>query len=254
MAAEPFTIAPSFFDRIDRVVNQAQKNGLNPIIDFHNFDDLMNDPAANTRRFLALWEQIAGHYQKFPSNLLFELLNEPKGKLDSAAWNSLIGQSLPILRASNPQRNIIIGPANMYSLDMLGQLNLPNDDRHLIISFHYYRPVHFTYQGANWIAGANAWSGTQWTGSPSDKAAVQTDLNKVAKWSKLNDRPIFMGEFGAYSKADMDSRARWTTYVARQAETLGFSWAYWEFCSGFGVYDPQLGQWRQPLLTALIGK
>jgi endoglucanase len=50
----------------------------------------------------------------------------------------------------------------------------------------------------------------------------------------------------------MDSRARWTDYVAREAEARGFSWAYWEFCSGFGIYDAGKKQWFEPLLQALL--
>jgi endoglucanase len=63
---------------------------------------------------------------------------------------------------------------------------------------------------------------------------------------------VFLGEFGAFQVADMDSRARWTRFVAREAEKLGFSWAYWEFCAGFGAYDPQAGAWRGPLKGALL--
>jgi endoglucanase len=42
--------------------------------------------------------------------------------------------------------------------------------------------------------------------------------------------------------------------MAREAESHGFSWAYWEFCSGFGAYDPKADAWREPLQTALVGK
>ena len=31
-------------------------------------------------------------------------------------------------------------------------------------------------------------------------------------------------------------------------------WAYWEFGSGFGAYDPQAKAWRQPLRKALLDK
>jgi endoglucanase len=31
---------------------------------------------------------------------------------------------------------------------------------------------------------------------------------------------------------------------------MGF--AYWEFCSGFGVYDPQRHEWIEPLKKALL--
>jgi endoglucanase len=61
-----------------------------------------------------------------------------------------------------------------------------------------------------------------------------------------------MGEFGAYQEADMGSRATWTAFVARAAEQRGMSWAYWEFCAGFGAYDATAQSWRQPLLDALM--
>jgi endoglucanase len=48
------------------------------------------------------------------------------------------------------------------------------------------------------------------------------------------------------------SCAHWTDFVAREAERHGFAWAYWEFCSGFGVYDRETGQWKNELLTALF--
>ncbi|RLT32193.1 MAG: glycoside hydrolase family 5 protein, partial [Chloroflexi bacterium] len=71
-------------------------------------------------------------------------------------------------------------------------------------------------------------------------------------WGKKNGRPIYLGEFGAYSRADMDSRARYTAFVARTAEELGMSWAYWEFGASFGAYERGTGTWREELLTALV--
>jgi len=50
----------------------------------------------------------------------------------------------------------------------------------------------------------------------------------------------------------MDDRAKWTNEVARQAESLGWSWSYWEFCSGFGIYNLADKSWNEPLVKALI--
>ena len=69
---------------------------------------------------------------------------------------------------------------------------------------------------------------------------------------KAHHHPIYLGEFGAYSTGDMDSRARWTSCCARTAESLGIGWSYWEFCAGFGAYDPVAKGWRKPLLDALV--
>ena len=43
------------------------------------------------------------------------------------------------------------------------------------------------------------------------------DLDKAIAWAVKHRRPIYLGEFGAYSKADMESRARWTRFVADEA-------------------------------------
>jgi endoglucanase len=61
-----------------------------------------------------------------------------------------------------------------------------------------------------------------------------------------------VGEFGAYYKAGHESRVRWTSFVARLCEQRGFGWGYWEFCSGFGVYDSVAKKYDQGLLDALI--
>jgi len=40
--------------------------------------------------------------------------------------------------------------------------------------------------------------------------------------------------------------------VVDEAEKHGFSFAYWEFGSGFGAYDPKNRAWKKPILEALI--
>lgn len=45
---------------------------------------------------------------------------------------------------------------------------------------------------------------------------------------------------------------RWTGAVRSELEKRNFSWAYWEFAAGFGIYDRTTRQWRTPLLKALV--
>ena len=49
----------------------------------------------------------------------------------------------------------------------------------------------------------------------------------------------------------MASRARYTEAIARTAESLGWSWAYWQFDSDFILYDIDKEQWVEPILEAL---
>jgi endoglucanase len=246
-----FTINPAFFRRVDWAVAQAKQNNLKIILDYHNDDALMKDPDANAERFVAIWKQIAEHDHDQPATVLFELLNEPNNKLDAPHWNALLARTLAIVRKSNPIRTVVVGPVRWNSIGALPDLILPDGDQNLLVTVHFYDPMSFTHQGAEWIKGSGKWLGNKWLETDAEKLAVTRAFDQAAAWGAANQRPIFLGEFGAYSKGDIDSRARWTAFVARTAESHGFPWTYWEFCSTFGVYDPVAHAWRPPLLHAL---
>jgi endoglucanase len=253
-AEPPYEIDADFFKRIDWVIQQAVARDLVAILNVHHFDALYSDPDKHEAKFLAMWKQVAARYRDRPEWVLFELLNEPNGKLSEERWNALIPKALEVVRATNPERIVIVGPGHWNNLANLNKLTLPEKDQRLIVTFHYYSPFEFTHQDAPWAKGSAKWKGTTWKGSEKETAALVKDFTKAAEWGKKHQRPIFLGEFGAYSAADMESRARWTRSVAREAEKQGFSWAYWEFGAGFGVYDPVAKTWREPLLKALLGK
>jgi endoglucanase len=82
-------------------------------------------------------------------------------------------------------------------------------------------------------------------------SAIRDRFDSAVTWAEKNNRPLFLGEFGSYEKGDLDSRVRWTGFVRTEVEKRGFSWAYWEFGAGFGIYDREAKQWRGELLDAL---
>ena len=249
----PFTVNPDFFRRIDEVTGQAAARGETAIITMHHYDELYADPAGHRERFLAIWRQIAEHFQDRSRNLLFEPLNEPHDNLTAHEWNRLLRDVLAVIRPSNPNRTILLGPANYNDIRQLAALELPGDDRQLVIALHYYLPYPFTHQGAHWVAGSEAWLGTRWTNSDAEQAAIGRDFDLAAAWAKAHDRPVCFVEFGANSKADMESRAQWTRCVATAATERGFAFTYWDFCAEFfGAYDPVARVWRKSLLNALI--
>ncbi len=83
---------------------------------------------------------------------------------------------------------------------------------------------------------------------------MRTSFELVSDWARAHNRPLFMGEFGAYNKADLDSRIRWTKFVRKTAEEHDISWSYWEFGAGFGVYNRTTKSWNTGILNALIPK
>ncbi len=248
----PYAIESDFFETVDRNVKAALDNGLIVILNMHHYLEMFQEPMAHKERFIAMWRQIAEHYRDFPPELLLEPLNEPNKALDAASWNGIIQAVLPVIRESNPDRTLVIGPSQWNQIAKLDSLAIPGEERNVIVTFHYYSPHHFTHQGASWSGPlSQSWLGTTW-GSDEDKAAVIADFDTALAWSKKHNRPLLLGEFGAYSKADMDSRVRWTAFVSAEAVKRGFSFTYWEYCAGFGAYDRETASWREPLLNALI--
>lgn len=250
--AAPYTIDEPFFQRVDRLLDLASEHNLAAVINIHHYEEMMVDPDGDTARFLALWQQISERYQERPDTVYFEILNEPQRNLTSRIWNQLLAEALGVIRESNPTRTVIVGPTGWNSIDDLRLLQIPPNDPNLIVTFHYYSPFEFTHQGAEWTDGADAWLGTQWPESDSDLDSIRRDFDKALTWSQANNVPLYMGEFGAYSRADMASRERWTEAVVAEAMAREFSFAYWEFGAGFGVYDREASDWNPELLSALL--
>ena len=254
MTEKPYTIDPNFMSRVDWAVNCALSRKLPIILNIHHYNETYIDPNGHKERYLALWKQIAEHFKGCPDILLFELMNEPRNKLDEFVWNTYMKESLALVRQSNPNRTIVVGPSHDNIIPYLKFLDIPKDDRNIIVTVHYYFPLEFTHQGADWITKGdpNTWMGTKWTGTDAEKKAVTDQFDIAAAWGKENNRPMNLGEFGSYKKADMESRVRWTKFLADTAVQRGMSFDYWEFCaSEFGLYDQQTKSFRKELLGAV---
>jgi endoglucanase len=244
-------LGPKWLQTLDWAVKNALANHMNVILDEHDFNRCATDAAGCRAKLLAFWGQIAPLYQDAPNAVIFEILNEPNRELTPPLWNDLLNDALAVIRKTNPTRNVIIGPASWNNIHYLDQLELPAADRHIIVTVHYYLPMRFTHQGARWVKATANLSGITW-GTDEERHQMDEDFAGVQAWSKKADRPIFLGEFGAYDKADMDSRVRYLSYVTRTAESLGWAWAYWQFDSDFIIYDMAKDGWVEPILKALV--
>ncbi|WP_029913606.1 glycoside hydrolase family 5 protein [Caulobacter sp. UNC358MFTsu5.1] len=243
---------PAWLATLDQVVKAALDQKLTVILDEHNFGDCGNDPATCKPKLVAFWKQVGERYKDAPDGVVFELLNEPNKGLTDELWNAWIAELLPVVRASNPTRNVIVGPAFWNNISHLDQLKLPQGDRHLIATVHYYLPMEFTHQGAAWNPDTPK-TGVTW-GAPAERARMKADFDGVQAWAKANDRPMLLGEFGAYDRGDMASRAAYTAAAAREAEARGWAWSYWQFDSDFIAYDIKADAWVTPIHDALVPK
>jgi endoglucanase len=175
------------------------------------------------RKFESYWTQIANHFKDRNERLLFEGLNEEThfegaGSMKEAyatltRVNQLFIDTVRATGGNNARRLLVIAG---YHTDIARtthkDYSLPVDTvpSRLLLSVHYYTPWSF--------AGMNkdeTWGKVQHTwGSSADVAVLERLFNTMQEFSKRNDIPVFVGEFGATDKKEQASRVRWMTAVA----------------------------------------
>ncbi len=240
----------SVLERLDAVIEDILARKLIPVLDEHDSDFCQRDPSSCAEKLKSFWKQISSRYSgKYP-RLIFEILNEPGGSMTWAMWNSLLGQSLAIIRETNLERPVIVAALNSDDAP-IDELVLPAGDRNLIVTVHYYAPIEFTHQGAPWSRRFSKIGPLDW-GNADDEAKVVSDFRKVDLWSQKEGRPIYLGEFGVFERAPPKSRARYLSFLARNAERLGWAWAYWQFDHDFAAFDTSQQRWNLGILNALV--
>jgi endoglucanase len=253
------TIDEAFAQRVDKAVDALLAKGVYVILDMHHYTQIFGDPVHPHEtpvqpdvldvRLVNIWKQLAARYKDRSPKLIFELLNEPHGRLNGEAWNELAARTLSVVRATNPTRTVIIGPGEWNSVNELPKLRLP-PDRHLIVAIHNYDPFNFTHQGVDWLP-QHFPTGTTCCDAKQQKA-IEEALDTATRWSKQHGYPLHLGEFGTYNAADLKSREAYARIVRDEAEKRGIGWTYWEFASSFGMFSPETGTWIEPLRRALL--
>lgn len=240
---------PSTLHALDNIVGQAIADGLIPIIDEHDVDECQDTPKSCAEKLRAFWSQISSRYaHRYPA-AVYEILNEPGGNMNRDEWNAMVLDVLGIIRNVDADRVVVVAGLNSDDPQSMQTIDLPDNDRNIILTVHYYKPFAFTHQGAPWAPEASASRGVPW-GTASDKDAVQADFTAISRWAR--GRPVYLGEFGVYDKAGLESRVKYLSFVARSAEREGWSWAYWQFDHDFALFDSEKDRWIAPLLRALM--
>jgi endoglucanase len=277
-----FTISNGFFPKVDFLVTNALNRGLSVLLNIHHFDAFVADPASNSNKFCAIWQQIAARYSNSPPQLAFELLNEPNGAASTSVLNPIYAEAIRLIRLTNPGRTVFVGPSQWNSITELSNLRLPDNDTNLIATVHCYDPFLFTHQGATWAGadpattglifpgpppvplapapGISAWASNfiasyntlPTEGNPCSAIGFRAKLQFAKQWSDYYGRPVHVGEFGAYTVAAPVSRARFYAEFRTIAESVGLGWAMWDWKAGFRYWDDSTGQPAPGLRAAMF--
>ena len=260
--APDYTIEPLFFNFLDQIVDWTEDLQLHLILDNHSFDVEIDTKPEILDRLVAVWTQMAEHYQDRSTLIYYEVLNEPHGIAD-ITWNNMQQRVIDAIRSVDQKHTIVVGPAGWNGYNNLQFMPEYADDN-LIYTFHFYDPFLFTHQGATWVDPPVDIAGVPYPYDPARMPDLPNQLRGTwieyiyntypnvgtDKWVKsqidiavnfLNKRnvPLWCGEFGAHiPNSTTEDRARWLQTVRNYFEENSIAWSMWEFTGNFGIFEP----------------
>lgn len=274
---------PEAFNLLHQALQWCYLHRLNVVIDLHilrshHFNSrekpLWTQPQAQ-ERFLACWRDLSAELKRYPVSMLaYELMNEPVA--DSAAqWNELLARGVQVIREKEPQRIIIVGSNRWQSVNTFSELQVPENDPHIMLSFHYYNPFVLTHHMAKWTnirdyEGPVHYPGPTITkkeldalpasirnlvsagAQPYNTEVIQSQLQPAIQLAKRLKLPLYCGEWGCLSTAPRKDRLRWYKDVRKVLEQNNIAWSNWDYKSGGFGFIGENGEPDKGLLRTLV--
>jgi len=275
------------FNELDRAIASLLDIGFGVTLDLHpssKFGRLhATNPELGFELLDRLWHELAHRYAHLPAErLFFEVLNEPT--VGQSIWDSQGPRLASTIRGEAPNHTIIYGQAGAQRIDGLRQ---PLPDPNIIYAVHFYDPMIFTHQGAEWsdsplrylqgvpfparstdFAVADladrlieqghrdaAASLRSQLDSPWTEDRIAQEFTQAGRWITRHRRPLIANEFGVVGrKAPPADRARWLRTVRRSAERECIGWTHWEYAEAFGFIQRVNGQEKpdEAIVNALL--
>ena len=272
------------FTLLHNAIGWCKEFDLKVIVDLHilrshHFNaeskPLFTESAAQ-EQFYDCWRKISAELKKYPRSLVaYELMNEPVAD-DAEQWNTIVNNCLEVVRKLEPKRTIIIGSNRWQAYDQVKNLRVPEKDKNIIISFHFYNPFPLTHYRASWTEQKENPLKVYYPGyivKKEDVEKLTPELQKRWGWlaRSYNDintlekqilqaldaatamgRKLYLGEFGCLRGAGEENRLRWFRDVVSLCEKYGIAYASWDYKGAFGIIDK--GQTQVEMLNILTGK
>lgn len=256
---------PEAFLLLDSALDWCAHYGLRAIVDLHILRShyfvgttepkLFSSPA-DTARFAGMWVELSEHLRRRPNDqVAYELLNEAVAR-NPADWNRVAMTGFQAIRHREPERTVVLGSNEWNQTHTFDALEIP-EDKHLILTFHYYRPMLITHYKALWWEGG-FWGGPvhypgrpiaeedlrylnpaflertpQWSNEVWDRARIEQDLELPLRVAREKSHPLYCGEWGAIQNTPLPLRLAWYRDMLAIFKTHGVGWANWDYKGGF---------------------
>lgn len=273
------------FQIMTNCIDWCAENNLRVIVDLHilrshhfNAEEkpLWTDPAEQ-EKFYDLWRDLSKSLSKYPNSLVaYELMNEAVAD-DPELWNNLVANAVNAIREIEPERTIVIGSNKWQQVQTFDVLKVPENDKNILLSFHFYEPFLLTHWHASWTGLRNYTGpvhypgviltqeefdalpdemkeiGKQWLGKEFNKEWILEQWQKPIQKAKELGLPLYCGEFGIIVGPPREDMLRWYQDMIDLFEEQGIGYANWNYKSGsFGLVDDK-GEPNEDLIKIVSG-
>lgn len=280
---------PEAWELLTNALDWALKYDLRVIVDLHvirshNFNavnagmenDLFGSEEAQ-QKLIDMWYELSEVLKGYSTDMVaYEFMNEPTAP-EHEQWNLIVEKVHKALRAIEPERTLVIGSNMWQGVETFKYLRVPEGDKNIILSFHYYNPMLITHRGAFWTPLGRYQGDVTYPGvlvSEEDYEATPDYLKEQVKpfttqvWNRdmiheqMKDAidvaakyglQLFCGEWGVYEPVDRELAYAWTRDMISVFDEFNVAWTSWCYDADFGFWDQKTQSFKdKPLLDILM--
>lgn len=279
---------PEAWELLTNALDWALKYDLRVIVDLHvirahNFNavnmgqenDLFTSEKAQ-QRLIDMWYQLSEVLKGYSTDMVaYEFMNEPTAP-EHEQWNELVAKVHKALRAIEPERTLVIGSNMWQGVETFKYLRVPEGDKNIILSFHYYNPMIITHYGAGWTPIGKYRGKVSYPGvlvSQEDYEAAPDEIKDLVEpyttqvWNRdmiheqMKDAievaakyglQLFCGEWGVYEPVDRDLAYAWTRDMISVFDEFDVAWTSWCYDADFGFWDQRTQTYKDRELIDIL--
>ena len=171
-----------------------------------------------------------------------------------------------------PDRKVVIGSNLWNNVTQVPLIEVPTNDKNIILTFHFYNPHLLTHYQASWqslLAHITApvhypvqtiidtdfqtlveasQKAIDNEGRTFDKAKIKALIGQAVTRAQALGLEVWCGEFGCYNRTPVQSRLRWIEDVAQVCREYGIGHCLWNFQGGFGFVVPGQSKVADPYM------